>query len=96
VIERQRARAAAARIERLDLLRLWRVDHRETVTANPRHVWFGDIERRGHCNRRVDGIAAAFQDVDADLRGERLACRHHALIRADDGASRGRPAEPCV
>ena len=45
----------------------------------PGHVRLGDVERRGHGDGRIRGVAAALQDIEPDLRRERLAGRHHAV-----------------
>ena len=94
VIERERARRAASRVERLERLRLRPVDHRERVAADARHVRFGDVERRSHGNGRVSGVAAALQDIKADLGREWLARRDHAVRRSHDRPAGAEPRIP--
>ena len=43
----------------------------------------GDGEREADRDRRIDGVAAAFQDVQPDARGRRFLTDDHAM-RGDD------------
>ena len=52
---------------------------------------FGDVEHGRHGDGGVDRVAAALQDVEANLRRERLARGDHGPDRAHDRAAGGTP-----
>jgi len=90
LVERRRARRAAARVVRGRPARLRVVDDPERVAAEPAAGRIDDSQHRVGGDRGVDGVAAAAQDVDA--RGGRLGVRggDHRAGRPRDRA--GGPA----
>ena len=79
---------AAARVQAVQALARGIPDDREQVAADAAARRLDEAERGVRGDGGVDGAAAAAQRGDADLGGERLARRDHAVPRHDDGASR--------
>src|SRR5262249_59847683 len=79
--ERGVSRRHAAGVEGIDLLVLRHIDDGEYVRRDPGAAWLYEIEhrRRRHCG--VDSITALAHDLQASLRGQRLASRDHAVGR---------------
>ena len=63
--------------------------HHEAAAAEVAGGGMRHRQGEAHGNRRVHGVAAAFQDVQADLGGQRRARRHHAAF-AHHGFGDGR------
>ena len=53
-----------------------------------------DRERVADRDRRIDGVAALLQHLDADFAGEMLRGHHHAVLRRDRGGRSGRASPP--
>lgn len=56
-----------------------RVKRRQNAFAFPQHSDLSDVEGRSDGNGGVHGVSAAFEDVQSDLRRQRLRRRHHAV-----------------
>ena len=65
------------------LLRL--VDQHEAAAAEVAGPRQRHGQREADGDRRVDGVAAAPEDVEADAAGARLLARHHAVLFDHDG-----------
>src|SRR5206468_7207728 len=52
-------------------------------------MWLDDREHRGHRERRVEGVAAAAQDVETSLGCERVLGGNHAVGAKHRAADRG-------
>src|SRR5262249_29448284 len=87
VIKTQSSWCSATRIQSLQLLCLGPVNEHESVAAYAGHHRFGYIEHRGHRNRCIDCIAAAFENLKTDLRGERLAAGNHCVLAPHNGST---------
>ena len=58
-------------------------DHGEQVAADTVHFRLDDAHHRVGGDRRVDGVAAPFEDLDPGAGGERLAGRDNAKLSGD-------------
>jgi hypothetical protein len=68
------------------------VDQGEQVAAHADHHGFHQIESGSRRYGRIDGVTALLQNLQADLRRQRLTGYHHAMLRHDLRTSLGEPA----
>ena len=90
VLGRRRGRGLAI-VDRNRLIAIGAMDQHEAAAADVAGARQGDGERKADRNRRIDGVAAALQDVEPDPRRRRLLGHDHA-VRGDDrprGGERG-------
>src|SRR6266513_1531080 len=87
-VARGSERGGLAVVERGDLA-LGGAVHDEAAAADVAGVRQDDFERKADGDRGVDGIAALLEDVDADLRGERVRGDDHGVRRGDGARPRG-------
>ena len=59
------------------------VDEHEAAAAEIAGLRQRHREREADRDRRIDGVAAALQDIDADIGRERLLARHHPVRGVD-------------
>jgi hypothetical protein len=59
------------------------MDHHETTAANIARAWVGDRKREADRDCRIDGIAAAVENFDADPRGAAFLCDYDAVSGMD-------------
>ena len=89
-------RRAAGPVQAVQTLGLGVPDEGEQVSADAVHVRLHQPQHGVDGDRGVDGVPARLQDVDADLRRERLARRHHPVrgdhLRAAAVRAAGGPA----
>ena len=85
-------RRPAARVERVELLVLGRPDEREEIAADAGVVLRRHVEHGARGDGRVDGVAALLQNLEAGLRGERIARRDDAVSGEHFGATLRQPA----
>src|SRR6185437_1156496 len=62
---------------------LGEMDDHETAAADVAGARIGDREREADRDRRVDGIAATVENLDADAGGALLLRDNHAVMRVD-------------
>ena len=90
-------RRAAGRVQPVELLGLGVPEDGEQVAADAVHVRLDQPEDGVDRHRGVYRVAAGLEDVDAHLRRQRLAGRHHAVRGDDLGAAAVRaPGRPAV
>ena len=87
-VRRECRRRAARPVQRLNLAALPLGPEHEAIAADPRHLRLADAQQHGPGNGRVHGVAAALEDIDGDLRRQRVRGGTHALRRKDSGATR--------
>ncbi|MCH8949619.1 MAG: hypothetical protein IIB87_04500 [Chloroflexi bacterium] len=87
-LRRRGGGCAAARVQGQRLAR-GGADQRETVAAQVAGVGLDDGHHRRHRDRRVDGVAAGAQRIDAGQRGELVGAGNDAAT-AGDRAAHGR------
>ena len=85
-------RRRAAGVQDIEPLVFGDVDEREQVAAHTDHHGFHQIESGSRGHRCIDGVAALFQYLQADLCRQRLTGDHHAMLSHDLRASLSRPA----
>jgi hypothetical protein len=81
----------AARVQGVELVLLGDVDDGEEIAREAGIHRLNYIEHGRGRHRSVDGIAALHQDLEAGLRGERLARGDHAVLGHHLGAPLGGP-----
>ncbi len=85
---RQPGRGAAGPVQGDDLLAPGGFQQDEAIAANAAGLRLGEAEQHRPGDGRIDGIAAAFEDVDGRLRGQRMRGRAEPVDRKDLGPSR--------
>ena len=60
-----------------------KMDHHEAAAAEIAGARIGDREREADRHRRVDRVAAAIENFDADAGGAALLRHHHAAVGED-------------
>ena len=70
---------AARAVERVDggIARFGEED--KAIAADAGHLWFANAQEDRACNRRVHGVAAAFENVDGGLGRERVRGGAHSV-----------------
>ena len=72
------------------LLLLGEMDEHETAAAEISRAWQRNRKGKPDCDRRIDRIAAAPENIDADFRRGSFLRRHHAVL-----ANTGKTRAPC-
>ncbi len=97
LVDREETGRPAARVDPVEPLRFRVPDDGEEIAADPARDGLHEPERGVHGDRRVDGVPARLEYVDADLHRERLRRADHAVIGGHLGARgehlSGRPVE---
>ena len=78
---------------------LGEMDHHEAAAADIAGARIGDRKRKADRHRRIDRVAAAVEDFDADAGGAAFLRHHHAVAGDESTAraefrARARPARP--
>ncbi len=55
-------------------------DHHESATTDVSRDWMDHRERERHGYGGVDRVAAAAQNIHADVARERMRCHHHGML----------------
>jgi len=58
-------------------------DHHESAATDVSRDWMDHCEREGHGHGGVDRVAAAAQNVHANIARERMRCYHHGMLAGD-------------
>ena len=74
---------------------LGEVDHHEAAAADIAGARIGDGERKADRDGRIDRVAAAVENLDADAGGAPLLRHHHAVARKDGLRRRDRFGRAC-
>ena len=95
VLGRRRGRGLAV-VDRDRLIAIGAMDQHEAAAADIAGARQGDGERKADRDRRIDGVAAALQDVEPDPRRRRLLGHDHAMPGDDRtrGGERGDDRAP--
>ena len=93
LLETQAKRGPAGGIEAVEFAGFGVIDDGEEIASRAATHWLHEAEGGIGRDGGIDGGAAGFQNIDADLRGQRLARADHAVLREHFGA-RGEAATP--
>ena len=80
VLDVERFRRPAARVQTKELTCLRHKDDREEIAAHPVARRLHEADRRIGRDGRVNRVAPSFQNLNAGARGERLARGHDAVF----------------
>ena len=83
IVWRRGRRRGFAIVDRGIFARLAEVDHHEAAAADIAGARISHRQRKADRNRRVDRVAAAIQNFNADTRGALLLRHHHAVAGGD-------------
>ena len=90
-----RRRRRLAIVDRDVFMLVDRMNDHEAAAADIAGAWIGHCHGKAGSNRRIDGVAAALQDVGADARRDLFLRHHHAVFGRDgmNGVGGGRSIE---